>query len=111
MSQPWVLPGTKIDPTPIYFTQDGTASWGDFQATTRVETEQKHKTIRQLLAKLAAVPEKDLQAALEKSKMEMDDRAEDGNDDKDDEEEEDDGDLPGVDPLAPKPALSDAVRS
>ena len=76
-----------------------------------METKQKHQTIRQLLAKLAAVPEKDLQAALEESKMEMHDGARDGDDDEEDEEEEDDGDLPGADPPAPKPVLSDAVCS
>ena len=103
-------PGAKIDPAPTYFAQDGTASQGDSQATTQVETEQKHQTIRQLLAKLEALPEKDLQAALEESKMEMDDGAGDGNDDKDDEEEEDDSNLPDVDPLALELALSNAVR-
>ena len=39
--------------------------------------------------------------------MEMDAEAGDGDDD---EEEEDDGDLPGTDPPAPEPALSEAVR-
>ena len=62
-------------------------SWGNFPATTRVETEEKRQTIPQLLDKLAAVPEKDLQAALEESKMEIDDGAGDGNDDKEDEED------------------------
>ena len=106
--------GAEIDPVPTYFAQDGAASWGDFQATTWVETEQKHQTIRQLLAKMAAVPEKDLQAALEESKMEMDDGAGDGDDDeedKEDEEEDNDGDLPGANLPAPELALSDAVHS
>ena len=102
--------GAEIDLAPSCFAQDGTASWREFQATTRVEIEQKRRTFRQLLAKLAAVPEKDLQVALEESRMEMDDGAEDGDDGEDDKEEEDDGDLQGVDPLAPKPGLSDAVR-
>ena len=52
-----------------------------------METGRKRRTIRQLLAKLVAVPERDLQAALEESKMERDDGAEDSNDDEEDEED------------------------
>ena len=66
-----------------------------------------------MLAKLVAVPEKDLQAALEESKTEMDDGAGDGDDDeedKEDEEEDNDGDLPGANLPAPELALSDAVH-